>query len=425
MPAQFKNLALDIRDYLLTCLPDFETLRSAVLASRGLHEAYVLRSKSIMHCVVSSEIGPAWPFALVLARMRDEPWEGCTDGLIVNDWIEDSQITGREAFELIRVSKIAKQFEDMFSNREKDRTSKTSVLSDAESYRFQRALYKLWWIREIYAADGEDNLDRPEYMQHCKVELLGADTLTELLELDRVWHFLADIVKWLRLSHGPTEDDDFQQVLMVKPESFLEAYETFDFGIILDDSQDAPNPVLREFLEDRGVEPGCWIDSPDDAVLVDEILGEDDTCDKCNAEEGLNLWGEPNWSWLRGHLPPDRLPAFLPGYLGQNFTTKAELVNLTKDKGFRYEEMIKEMFEGQIDTEEYKTDGWYCWTCLTQFFKKELYSWFVNWKRKEGHVFQPEDCWYGWNCRTQRHKLSHASRLNHFCAPTRGDQHDD
>lgn len=107
----FNDLSLDLRDQLLMTVPDFLTLRSAVLASRTLHEAFAIRPKSIIRAVVRNEVGPAWPHALSLVRMSaaDEVEEPIDEVTVV--------ITAKEALNLGERARVAKRFEDYFSFR--------------------------------------------------------------------------------------------------------------------------------------------------------------------------------------------------------------------------------------------------------------------------------------------------------------------
>ncbi|KAI4522758.1 hypothetical protein K525DRAFT_246468 [Schizophyllum commune Loenen D] len=62
-----------------------------------------------------------------------------------------------------------------------------------------------------------------------------------------------------------------------------------------------------------------------------------------------------------------------------------------------------------------------CADCLKDVISECLPQWWLERKRNAGETIPTEDCWYGWNCRTQTHKPLHATRLNHFCKPSRGD----
>ncbi|KAI5836245.1 hypothetical protein K523DRAFT_392496 [Schizophyllum commune Tattone D] len=62
-----------------------------------------------------------------------------------------------------------------------------------------------------------------------------------------------------------------------------------------------------------------------------------------------------------------------------------------------------------------------CADCLKDVISEFLPQWWLERKRNAGETIPTEDCWYGWNCRTQTHKPLHATRLNHFCKPSRGD----
>ncbi|KAL1686162.1 hypothetical protein GGG16DRAFT_128910 [Schizophyllum commune] len=62
-----------------------------------------------------------------------------------------------------------------------------------------------------------------------------------------------------------------------------------------------------------------------------------------------------------------------------------------------------------------------CADCMKGVISEFLPRWWLDRKRNAGETIPAENCWYGWNCRTQTHRLQHATRLNHFCKPSRGD----
>ncbi len=79
MASTLENLPLDVRDRLLCVLPDFPTLRAAVLSCKSVHDTYALRKKSIFDEVAKNEAGPAMRYAVAVARglihMNDARWD--------------------------------------------------------------------------------------------------------------------------------------------------------------------------------------------------------------------------------------------------------------------------------------------------------------------------------------------------------------
>ena len=66
-----EGLPLDIRDRLLTLLPNFASLRFTVLSCQALHEAFRLRKYSILKAVVENEVGPAFAEARAVSLEAD------------------------------------------------------------------------------------------------------------------------------------------------------------------------------------------------------------------------------------------------------------------------------------------------------------------------------------------------------------------
>lgn len=117
-----EDLPLDIRDRLLVYMPDFLSLRCAVLSSGYLLEVYKARKKSIFRSVLENEVGPVLPFATALIRVRAAVEKNDGEQIFskLNDaesdcWKEDIQ--AREAFELSRVASIVNRLEVHFSLR--------------------------------------------------------------------------------------------------------------------------------------------------------------------------------------------------------------------------------------------------------------------------------------------------------------------
>ncbi len=68
MASTLESLPLDVRDHLLCVLPDFASLRSAVLSCKAFHGVYILRKKSIVDEVAKNEAGPAMRYAVAVTR---------------------------------------------------------------------------------------------------------------------------------------------------------------------------------------------------------------------------------------------------------------------------------------------------------------------------------------------------------------------
>lgn len=118
-----EKLPLDVRDRLLTSLPNFASLRTAVLSCKALHEAYAMRKHSIFNSVVRNEVGPALEEALVVSRATRDVDENHKEDE-VNDrmadrdgWYWDSKVDVEDAYVLGEVARVASGLEDEFSLR--------------------------------------------------------------------------------------------------------------------------------------------------------------------------------------------------------------------------------------------------------------------------------------------------------------------
>ncbi|KAH8823220.1 hypothetical protein DL96DRAFT_1616969 [Flagelloscypha sp. PMI_526] len=91
-------------------------------------------------------------------------------------------------------------------------------------------------------------------------------------------------------------------------------------------------------------------------------------------------------------------------------------------KGATPDSMFTEFHDAYSETsDDWKKDDWVCEMCLIELVKISIPKWWINKKEEQGEPMPSQDCCYGWNCRTMTHNDSHASKLNHFCKPTRGD----
>src|ERR1700675_2863801 len=60
----------DITHRILTCLPDFTSLQSAIVAFKSIHTVFMTHPKSIIRAVAYNVVGPTLPQALKLARCQ-------------------------------------------------------------------------------------------------------------------------------------------------------------------------------------------------------------------------------------------------------------------------------------------------------------------------------------------------------------------
>lgn len=100
----------DLIDKILTFLPSFTDLRSAVLSSNTFYGVFSARPSSIVEAIAYNEVGPALPEALRVFRYKvTDPLPGDAGGL--------SSITCAEARSLTRNAAVVKGLEGLYSSR--------------------------------------------------------------------------------------------------------------------------------------------------------------------------------------------------------------------------------------------------------------------------------------------------------------------
>ncbi|KAJ7108129.1 hypothetical protein C8R44DRAFT_884898 [Mycena epipterygia] len=285
-----------IVDGILTFCPKFASLEATILVSKAFYRVFQTHPKSIAWAVAYNVVGPAFPQALRVVRF---PYPD-TDGTLLD----------LTACPEDRIASILN----------KDRTSKTSVLSMAESYRFM--VYSKIFPGDVYRA--------AERVREQRSAVLGEYPTDELLELHIVVLFLRGIVKDAS-GEAPQHYPDF--LLAAGPAGALRAY-AHRSGNILEDVlppallyEDEYNVgerlyagyfarALDRVWTARGVPP-----LNEDAVLhtaiLDKFHGEKDICSRCATPGGLKLLTEANWT--RHALYPDQL---LKGHLVDNLALR-------------------------------------------------------------------------------------------------------
>ncbi|KAL5535178.1 hypothetical protein ACEPAF_3272 [Sanghuangporus sanghuang] len=418
------TLPFDVCDRLLTFLPDFLSLQHAVLASKLISETFSSRKRSIMRAVMTNEVGPALSFAAALVRtmnkLGDGPMQVLLEGL--NDSSPDSHcwtcdVTGAEARALSGVSAAVQRLESYFCILHKDRTAAVSTLSEEESYRFHRAIYRIW-ICSVLANDRHNN-SRPLDLD---VSFLKNMSEEELVQMHEAMQFL-DVVYNMLMATFQGPFDRSGRPFELRVDELLAAFDgNFNaqtFGIALHRSATAIVNSYTILARDRQASELLKKKYNSQAILVNARVEEVQACQKCLAQ-AQDLFGENNWHLLRRMVTFDVLLSFLPGKVNANVYVRSDL-NAILVRRTSPASILSEMFDGQNDpNNDWKRTDWLCISCIHVFLSQRIYSWFVGELVKNGHQFK-ENCWYGWNCRTQTHKPDHAKKLNHLCEPTERD----
>ncbi|KAJ7752383.1 hypothetical protein B0H16DRAFT_1317503 [Mycena metata] len=208
----------DIVDRIMTFCPSFEALQSTILVSKAFYCVFQTHPKSITRAVAYNIVGPALPQALRVVRYEyhddDDLFRKAAD-LSPNELAEKcpedhtpSIITAEEKRKLQENSKIVDELEDVYSFTQKDRTSRTSVLTPDESHRFRRAMYRIMLYTGIFRGDRYD-IDQLEELSDEDIKHIQAQRTAVLSEfptdeLREIWA----VVRFLRGVFEQTADGE-------------------------------------------------------------------------------------------------------------------------------------------------------------------------------------------------------------------------
>ncbi|KAJ7841685.1 hypothetical protein B0H14DRAFT_1040971 [Mycena olivaceomarginata] len=115
-------------------------------------------------------------------------------------------ITTQDMLKLAENAKVISALEDIYSLTQKDRTSRTSVLTPEESWRFQRAAYRIMLYCNLFPSTRYDldelaNMVRPKSSKYAqRTAVLGDYPVDELLEVYAVARFMRDVLGELKIT---------------------------------------------------------------------------------------------------------------------------------------------------------------------------------------------------------------------------------
>ncbi|KAF7344101.1 hypothetical protein MVEN_01699800 [Mycena venus] len=400
----------DILDRIMTFCPTFGTLQSTILVSKAFHRVFQAHPKSINRSVAYNIVGPALPQALRVVRY---PYDGYTsDGdpstmaEVCPEDHDPSVITAEEKETLQENSRVVAVLEDIYSLTNKDRTSKTSVLTSEESWRFRRAMYRIMLYCHLFPGNrySKEEIDPSDEelvdkIRKQRISILSDYPTDDLRELHSAVKFLCNIFD----SVTNAQSNVTEALLSTGPSGVLRAWQHRSYHVLEDD-------IDLMFFEDDEEIP-IFIKSTARTTPARVVL----------PPGGLKLYTAANW---------DRFPIILTNLLKNNlklnqtvaqpfYAATAHLVNSDALGPFLGDLFALKIHTAPAFDDWEKTDS-YCFMCFTKFLEEHLWIWFLE-ERTKGGWTSPEDCWYGWNCRTQVHKPSHAETKNHLCIPKKGD----
>ncbi|KAL1760193.1 hypothetical protein FB107DRAFT_287042 [Schizophyllum commune] len=505
----FTSLPLDddILQLILCQLPDFKSLQSAICSCKALYRIFNTYPVQIEYAVATNVVGPAIPQALRTARYElPEDLAGEVEERkdAFPETNEPARLDIREKKLIYEYSKKVSRLEVIFTRRHKTRTPTGPQLTNLESLRFRRAVYRLMLYCLLYGcADANWEIEDHDSKSIDEIYEKHRDFLDQystdgLREIQAVADFIAELSHCVRREAAPMQHDiisieDFHDFfLSCGPLAALECYEARSFSPIEDDAYSVIDSGVSDmafcgFLSQpialiMGARKAEYRSNHWRAIL-DSIPDEHATCDRCRTMKGLELYDETNYDALFGveGLNHRELPRLFKGRLGHHFTERHKIWEYFGGAAsFDYGAFLKEIFAFStpvaapsmpvtpspsivavpsmsleewaeaVDDDEgsalgaaaadqtaassstaaptprgpwdgLSTSSALCAACLKGAISEFLPQWWLERKRNAGETIPTEDCWYGWNCRTQTHKPLHATRLNHFCKPTRGD----
>ncbi|KAJ7898993.1 hypothetical protein B0H13DRAFT_2664456 [Mycena leptocephala] len=440
----------DIVDRIMTFCPTFATLQSAILVSKAFHSVFQSHPKSITRAVAYNVIGPALPQALRVVRYPYYDDDGDRRPPVQAKDLDPTHmaatcpeehsaivVTAEEKDKLQENSKVVDALENIYSLTQKDRTSKRSVLTPEESWRFRRAAYRIMLYCNIFPGTRYD-LDElvdlgkagVKRIQRQRTAVLNEYPTDELLQVYAVARFMRDVLEVI--DEDSADQDVIDTLLATGPDGVVRAWEARSYDDVDDElywlgtESDTGNTLyigyfdvpLANIWTARKVKP--WKDKPVTKYILDTIVGADDTCSQCATFGGLKLLTEANWHRLIAE--PTK---FLKGKLKYSPTVTASFSAATSH--LHKSDALGPWIAGIFDVKQTPGawDGWgremsYCEPCLTKFLEDHVWLWYLNERVQKGWV-PPENCWYGYNCKTMVHKRSHVFAKNHLCVPTKGN----
>ncbi|KAF8892980.1 hypothetical protein BD779DRAFT_1508087 [Infundibulicybe gibba] len=412
----------DTTDRVFTFIPTLTSLLSMARTSRSMYSTFKIRSSSLLSAVAHNDVGPAWPQALLLAQYQSSPSLSAPNCKLTHDEI---RILSRNA-------KVVRDLEDIFSWRHKDRTKRVSQLSYEESWRFHRAIYRIWLVSFICGDQSISPLKQykpmrgrpPSENQLKQEEILRIFSSSELLQLRRAAVFLQSLLGWVLGAQGKLCSTSIvDSCLFAGPSVILKCHKDISMNAFPFEQlakEDVPFrgfiwQPLKNVLEDRG--EARQSSKAFEKTILDDVVGTNDKCEHCHSvnqavvgiKQGVNLWNETNWDYLQGKLILD-IHFRIPGNLSRNETESAlreTLVNIDRST------LLHEIFASRrAKYHSWTKKQWVCFDCLALFIEATLPFWWLDRKMK-GRVGGGFDC----ARQVSRDGWNHAQDYNHLCVP--------
>ncbi|KAH8823312.1 hypothetical protein DL96DRAFT_1713736 [Flagelloscypha sp. PMI_526] len=357
------DLSVDIIDLIFSHLPDFETLRSAILISKQFSDVFNLHRKSIVRHVAQNIAGPPLDDLLTLVRFEKPGFiwhsgrididdeDSLVDAFVnyheqVPEWQNASDngqdVKVYEIPEIYEYARKAKLLEEWFSFRHKaGQITKRSFLTPLESHKVLRALYRLMLFQKCFAYEEvlhslyrslPDLEDKPKALQRlfaARRDFLSRFPPEELHEIQIVAHFILDMLNKCEIFSGqfsfyspsyvsfdlvfPVFSADLTEegYILVDLQQFIDSVQEGYLSAFFCSPQELTSRYLTCPLEEALKEQESKLLDPsqDDfwIHLLESVEGQFDTCERCSAEKGCGLWNHTS-------------PSFFPYYLTYSYT---------------------------------------------------------------------------------------------------------
>ncbi|RDB14819.1 hypothetical protein Hypma_016315 [Hypsizygus marmoreus] len=378
-----------------------------ILASKSFYAVFNSRPQSIIRAVACNALGPALPHALHALRFHTLDSEDKTEPLSP---INDEEICG-----LAANASVAEGLEDLFSSRHKDRNFQTSQLNSTESFKFNRAIYRLILFSRVFPVYDLDFDPEPTEQEVAHIQLERKLFLLkfpdcELFELRSVALFMVEIAEWAQAADSTERlfihDIDIGDLAHIAgPAKVLDAYRTGCSSSL----RDTFNTTTSRNLETA---------KRDAALRRISLAGHFRYCTGSGQRllSDFDLWNETSWEYLRGIFPIDELLEQLPGRLYTNNVEMKRLHEAIHEPSFTFPTLLREIHE--LRTSEYETwtrQDWLCECCIDDILGTHLHLWLSDRNKQKGIEF-PKTCQDGYKCKLQD-KKKHSKRYNHLCEP--------
>ncbi|KAF7292006.1 hypothetical protein MIND_01226300 [Mycena indigotica] len=428
----------DIWYHIMIHLHTLPSLQATLLTSRLFYTVFQAHRNSIMRAVASNMLGEHLPEAwrVVCCRHYDHTRPEAESDLksIAFEDIHNGVTNMSNLNALHKNTQVVRKLEDLYSHMYDDRNSPISVLSPDESFRFQRALYRIFLYCKVFpghlfkaddiAGQSDEVVAKIRNKRQTLLDVYSTEALYQIYSVVKflghiIERYCAEQMREPLLSTGPAG------ILRIWQAYSCEAVESeFDFELFHFWQE---NPVfegyfslpLENIWKKRG-DPEYEQFAVPSTHILDNIVSKDATCPWCGYKAGLRMLNATNWTRL--FVP---IPTLLKSNLKRNPIAQEDVTSFTANviNSDAFGPFIVHLFSFTTHTapefDKWKSTDSYCFSCLLRFLEAHLWVWLLEEKLKAGWI-TPENCWYGWDCRTQTNR-SHAERRNHFCAPTKGD----